>query len=76
MRKFSRFADIFLDFLAVFSETVNFILAHRPRLVKRFSALSLLMALIFGTNYHYFPVSLDNLALVAHGFYGRSDFHT
>ena len=33
------------------------------------------MALVFGTNYHDFAVSLDDFALVAHGFDGRSDFH-
>ena len=43
--------------------------------VKRFLALSLLMALVFGTNYHHFAVSLDDLALIAHGFYGRTYFH-
>ena len=37
--------------------------------------LSLLVALVFGTNYHHFAVSLDHLALVAHRFDGRSDFH-
>lgn len=38
-------------------------------------ALSLFMTLVFGTNYHNFAVSFDHLALIAHGFDGRSDFH-
>ena len=38
-------------------------------------ALSLLMALVLGTDDHHFAVSLDDLALIAHRFYGRSDFH-
>ena len=33
------------------------------------------MALVFGTDYHNFAVSFNYLALVAHGFYGRSYFH-
>ena len=37
--------------------------------------LALLVALILRANYHYFAVSFDNLAFVAHRFYGRSDFH-
>ena len=38
-------------------------------------ALSLLMALVFRTNHHNLSISLDDLALVAHRFYRRSDFH-
>ena len=38
-------------------------------------ALSLLVALIFRADHHDFAVSLDDFALVAHGFDGRSDFH-
>ncbi len=33
------------------------------------------MALVFRTNNHYSAVSFDYFALVAHGFYRRSDFH-
>ena len=40
-----------------------------------FLALSLLMALALGADYHNSAVSLDNFALVAHRFYRRSDFH-
>ena len=39
------------------------------------SALFLLMIGILGANHHDFAVAFDDLALVAHGFYGRSDFH-
>ena len=30
---------------------------------------------VLGANHHNFSVTLDDLALVTHGFYGRSDFH-
>ena len=33
------------------------------------------MALIFRADDHHFSVSLDDFALIAHGLYGRSDFH-
>ena len=42
---------------------------------RAFSALSLLVALVFGTDHHDFSVPLDDLALIAHGLHGRSDFH-
>ena len=38
------------------------------------SALSLLMLRVFADN-HYLTLALDNLALFAHGLYGRSYFH-
>ena len=40
-----------------------------------FSALSLLMALVFAADNHNFAVSLDDSALIAHGSDGRSYFH-
>ncbi len=51
------------------------IITHSTACVKRFLALSLLMALVFGTNYHNFSVSLNDFALIAHRLYRRSDFH-
>lgn len=33
------------------------------------------MALVFTTNNHYFSVSLDYFAFIAHRLYRRSDFH-
>ena len=39
------------------------------------SALSLLVALVLGTDDHDFAVSLDDFALVAHRFDRRSYFH-
>lgn len=33
------------------------------------------MALVLGTDYHNFSVSLDYFALIAHGFNRWSDFH-
>jgi hypothetical protein len=44
----------------IFEEIVDF---------KNALALTLLVALVFGANYHYFTVSFDNFALVAHGLY-------
>lgn len=38
-------------------------------------ALTLFMALVFTTNNHYFSVSLDYFAFIAHRLYRRSDFH-
>ena len=38
------------------------------------SALTLLMLGILA-NYHNLSLALDDLALLAHGLYGRSDFH-
>ncbi len=38
-------------------------------------ALTLFMALVLGTDYHNFAVSLYYFALIAHGFYRRSYFH-
>ena len=38
-------------------------------------ALSLLVALVLGTNNHYSTVSFNNFALIAHRFYRRSNFH-
>ena len=38
-------------------------------------ALSLLMALVLGTDDHNLAVSLDNLAFIAHRFNRRSYFH-
>ena len=32
-------------------------------------ALTLLVALVLGTNNHYFAVSFDNFAFIAHRFY-------
>lgn len=78
-RKASRFPHSFRAeiqlYCHVFRFTAKIIITQFEIHVKRFSALSLLMTLVFGTNYHYFSVSLDYLALIAHGFYGRSDFH-
>lgn len=37
--------------------------------------LSLFVAFVFRTNNHYFSVSFDNFALVAHRFNRRSYFH-
>ena len=37
--------------------------------------LSLFMALVLGADNHYFAVSFNNFALVAHRFYRRSNFH-
>ena len=39
-------------------------------------ALSLFVALALGADHHNSAVSLDNFALFAHRFYGRSDFHS
>ena len=39
------------------------------------SALSLLVIGILGADDHYLAVSFDNLAFVAHGFYGSTNFH-
>ena len=58
-----------------FSDRIFFIITDFCGQVNQFLALSLFMALVFGANDHNFSVSLDDLALVAHGFYGRSDFH-
>ena len=71
VRKFS----LFRSNIAEFYKTAEIIISRFPRLVNDFSALSLLMALVFGTNYHYFSVSFDYFALVAHRFYGRTNFH-
>ena len=49
--------------------------ADRMPAPRAFSALSLLVALVFGTDHHDFSVPLDDLALIAHGLHGRSDFH-
>ena len=38
-------------------------------------ALTLFMIGVFGTNNHYFAVSFDYLALIAHGFDGSTYFH-
>ena len=38
------------------------------------SALTLLMLGVLANN-HDFALALDDLALLAHGFHGRSDFH-
>lgn len=51
------------------------IIPYGKKSVKQFLALSLLMALVFGTNYHNFSVSFNDFAFVAHRLYGRSDFH-
>ena len=48
---------------------------RRP-LEKFNSALSLFVALALGADHHHSAVSLDNFALIAHRFYGRSDFHS
>ena len=58
-----------------FSDRIFFIITEFFGQVNQFLALSLFMALIFGADDHNFAVSLDDLALVAHRFYGRSDFH-
>ena len=42
--------------------------------IRQLSALALLMLGVLA-NDHYFALALDDLALFAHGFYGRSDFH-
>lgn len=47
---------------------------RRP-LEKFNSALSLFVALALGADHHHSAVSLDNFALIAHRFYGRSYFH-
>ena len=60
---------------AFFPKAANGIITRREICVNCFSALSLLMALIFGADDHNFSVSLDDFALIAHGLYGRSDFH-
>lgn len=43
--------------------------------VKVSLTLSLLVALVLGTDNHNFAVSFNYLAFVAHGLYGRSYFH-
>ena len=40
-----------------------------------FLALTLLVALILRANNHYFAVSFDNFAFIAHRLYRRSYFH-
>ena len=44
------------------------------RLRKTKLALSLLVLGVFANN-HDFSLALDDLALLAHGLHGRSDFH-
>ena len=44
--------------------------------LQTISALFLLMFGIFRANNHDFSVTLDNFALVTHGFNRRSNFHT
>ena len=43
--------------------------------VKVSLTLSLLVALVLGTDNHNFAVSFNYFALVAHRLYGRSNFH-
>ena len=51
------------------------IIAYFSTVCQPFLTLSLLVALIFRADDHHFSVSLDDLALIAHGLDGRTYFH-
>ena len=61
--------------LRLFSKSRRVYITIPERVCQLFLALPLLMALVFRANDHHFSVSLDDLALVAHGFDGRTNFH-
>ena len=60
----------------VLLQTVEISISYSPTVCQLNLALSLLMALVFRANNHNFSVSLDDLALVAHGLDGRTYFHS
>ena len=68
-----------MDCSKVLFQTVENIIAYFPAVCQLFYGqnltLSLLVALVLRADDHNFSVSLDDLALVAHGFDGRTHFH-
>ena len=68
-----------MDCSKVLFQTVENIIAYFPAVCQLFYGqnltLSLLVALVLRADDHNFSVSLDDLALVAHGLDGRTYFH-